>query len=135
MQPAWSFVMLFWVRKIQHRIQSYNNIKEIQFTNKMTICELFDIMRKMSLCEDEDKYVIKRIYEWGRSIHQGQIIPVSLIWYCLLYIEEDLIGLLHNQSELLFLENKELYERLLTEEKIRIIHKTQTFIPSYYNKA
>jgi hypothetical protein len=125
--------------KIRERLRendSYNSIKDIIFTKEMTSYELFGIMKNMRLCSEDDKYVIERIYEWGsRSIHQGQIVPISLIWYCLLYVEEDLRKILRNKSELQFLENKDLYEKLLKDGKIRTIFDNQTYIPSYYNKS
>jgi hypothetical protein len=125
--------------KIRQRLKengTYTNIKDIIFTKEMTSYELFDIMKDMRLYTEDDKYVIERIYEWGsKSIHQGQIIPISLIWYCLLYVDEDLRRMLRNQSELQFPENKELYERLLKDGKLTNIYDYQTYIPSYYNKS
>ena len=122
------------IRQCLRENNSYINIKDIIFTKEMTSYELFDIMKNMGLCVEDDKY--ERIYEWGsRSIHQGQFIPISLIWYCLLYVEEDLANILRNKSELQFPENKELYEKLLKDGKIMNIYEHQTYIPSYYNKS
>lgn len=140
MRLALEFVTLEEVGiKIRQRLKekgSYTNIKDIIFTKEMTIYELFDIMKDMRLCTEDDKYVIERIYESGsRSIHQGQIIPISLIWYCLLYVDEDLRRMLRNQSELQFPENKQLYERLLNDGKLKNIYDYQTYIPSYYNMS
>jgi hypothetical protein len=69
----------------------YDDIKEIIFTRKMTIDELFVIMKQMKLCTENEIDILKRIHEWGsRSVHQGQIIPTSIIWYCTFFVEDQL---------------------------------------------
>lgn len=115
---------------------SYREYKEIVFTDKMKNYEVFDIMKKMGLCTDDEIDVIRRIYRWGsRSVHHAQIIPVSLIWYCLFFLEEPLRNMLTLESCLHFQEVEHLYAKLLKEEKIRVIRSWETFFPSYYNRS
>jgi hypothetical protein len=112
----------------------YNDIKEIIFTRKMTTDELFVIMKQMKLCTDNEIDILKGIHEWGsRSVHQGQIIPTSIIWYCLFFVEDQLRNILHSDSKLEFDETRKKYIQLLYDEKIKVISEWQTFIPSFYN--
>ena len=70
----------------------YNNLKELIFTKKMKTSEFFETMKNMKLSTEKQKNILKSIYDWGsRSIHQGQILPLSLIWYCLFFVEDDSI--------------------------------------------
>jgi hypothetical protein len=120
----------------QSQSQSYNNIKELIFTKKMKSYEIIDIMNDMKLCTKQQKDTLKSIFNWGsRSIHQGQILPLSLIWYCLFFVEEDLSNILHTQSELKFEESEKLYNTLSNDGKIKRIDNNQTYFPSYYNMA
>jgi hypothetical protein len=120
----------------QSQSQSYNNIKELIFTKKMKTYEIFDIMKDMKLCTEQQKDILKNIYDWGsRSIHQGQILPLSLIWYCLFFVEEELSNILHTESELKFEESERLYNTLVKDGKIMRINNNQTYFPSYYNMA
>ena len=123
--------------KIMQRLKEkscYNDIKEIIFTRKMTTDELFVIMKQMKLCTDNEIDILKGIHEWGsRSVHQGQIIPTSIIWYCLFFVEDQLRNILHSDSKLEFDETRKKYIQLLYDEKIKVISEWQTFIPSFYN--
>jgi hypothetical protein len=57
----------------------------------MTNDELLGIKKQMKLCTDNEIDIIKRIHEWGsRSVHQGQILPTSILWYCLFFVEYQL---------------------------------------------
>jgi hypothetical protein len=54
--------------KIKHRLRendSYKDIKELMFTRKLKSDELFEIMKQMKLCNENQIDIIKRIYEWG----------------------------------------------------------------------
>jgi hypothetical protein len=123
--------------KILYRLREkscYNDIKVIIFTRKMTIEELFGIMKQMKLCTDNEIDILNRIHEWGsRSVHQGQIIPTSIIWYCLFFVEDELRNILHSDSKLEFNETHTKYIQLLYDEKIKVISERETFIPSFYN--
>jgi hypothetical protein len=89
-------------------------------------------MKDMKLCIEQQKDILKSIYDWGsRSIHQGQILPLSLIWYCLFFVEEDLSNIIHTQSGLKFEESEKLYNALLNDGKIKRIDNNQTYFPSY----
>ncbi|MFZ0514829.1 MAG: hypothetical protein WAM14_24720 [Candidatus Nitrosopolaris sp.] len=100
----------------------------------MTNDELFGIMKQMKLCTDNEIDSIKRIYEWGsRSVHQGQIIPTSIIWYCLFFVEKQLRNILDSDSKSEFDETRKKYLKLLYDGKINVINEWQTFTPSFYN--
>lgn len=90
----------------------------------------------MELCNTEQIDIIDRIYEWGsRSVHQGQTLPLSLIWSLLFFIEEDLRNIMQENSKLQFNETKDKYLALLYDQKIQIINSWQTYFPSFYNRA
>lgn len=99
----------------------YHDITDVIFTRKMKADELFDIMVDMKLCTDNEIDTIKRIHEWGsRTVHQGQIVPLSLVWYCLFFVEEDIRRILREESKLKYNENLETFRKLLFDGKIDV---------------
>jgi hypothetical protein len=68
----------------------------------------------------------------SRGVHQGGVVPTSVIWYILFFIEEDLRDILHRVPEMEFEETRERYIQLLKHEKIKVIMQDETFSPSLY---
>ncbi|MGB8933754.1 MAG: hypothetical protein WCC17_01450 [Candidatus Nitrosopolaris sp.] len=98
--------------KIKHRLRdSYKDIKDVRFTRKLKSYELFEIIKQMKLCNDNQIDTIKRIYEWG--VHQGGVVPTSVIWYILFFIEGPLRDILFRNSKMEFEETREKYTQLL----------------------
>lgn len=124
------------LRQRLHECRCYKDVKDIIFTRKMSKDELFQLMKEMDLCNNEQIDIIDRIYEWGsRSVHQGQMLPISLIWSLLFFIEDDLRNMMQENSKLQFKETQEKYLALLYDQKIQIINSWQTYFPSFYNRA
>ncbi|MGB6592662.1 MAG: hypothetical protein WBE68_14265 [Candidatus Nitrosopolaris sp.] len=123
--------------KIKHRLRendSYKDIKDVRFTRKLKSYELFEIIKQMKLCNDNQIDIIKRIYEWGsRGVHQGRVVPTSVIWYILFFIEGPLRDILFRNSEMEFEETREKYTQLLKDKKIKVIMQHETFFPSLYD--
>jgi hypothetical protein len=121
--------------KIQQKLDEVEiKVNDIFFTHEINLDEMLSLLGKIGIVKNSTLNTLKKIYEWGnRSIHKGQHLPLSLIWYSLWYIETDLKNLLSNTSELSSKENLDLFNKLKQEDKIKIIDDKTTFIPSLYN--
>ncbi len=121
--------------KIQQKLDEVEiKVNDIFFTHEINLNEMLSLLGKMGIVKNSTLNTLKNIYEWGnRSIHKGQHLPLSLIWYSLWYLERDLKNLLFNPSKLSSKENLDLFNKLKQEDKIKIIDDKTTFIPSLYN--
>jgi hypothetical protein len=123
--------------KIKNTINQRKNkvrIEDIRFTHNAKIEELFSLMRKMSLGSNDEISVLARIHDWGsKSVHNGQIIPVSLVWYSFFFVKEDLRKMLHANSSLSYSETNKIYKELIARKKIKVARKGERFIPSLFN--
>ncbi len=121
--------------KIQQKLDEVEiKVNDIFFTHEINLDEMLSLLGKMGIVKNSTLNTLKNIYEWGnRSIHKGQHLPLSLIWYSLWYLERDLKNLLFNPSKLSSKENLDLFNKLKQEDKIKIIDDKTTFIPSLYN--
>jgi hypothetical protein len=109
-------------------------IRDIIPTRNMKIDNTFSLMAKMRLCSRDQINGLYRIYEWGsKSVHKGQMIPLSAIWYSFFFVTNELVDILGSSSRLSYSNTKKEYEELLYHEKIKVTKKGQTYDPSFSN--
>ncbi len=75
--------------QIRHKLNERRKykIKDIIFTPNTSIDDIYDLMKKMALGNHDEIAAIRRIHKWGsKSVHKGQVVPISLIWYSLFFV-------------------------------------------------
>jgi hypothetical protein len=75
--------------QIRHKLNERrrHKIKEIRFTQNIRLEDLTSLMRKIFPGNDDIITVADRIHKWGsKSVHGGQMVPISVIWFSLFFI-------------------------------------------------
>lgn len=117
-----------------NRNKRTKKIKDIIPTRNIKIEDAFSLMIKMRLCSKDEIAVLSRIYEWGRkSVHKGQIIPSSAIWYSYFFVTNELVNILGLPSKLSYSDTKRECDELLYHGKIKITKEGETYDPSFSN--
>jgi hypothetical protein len=123
--------------KIMHKLnrkKRTNKIKDIIPTANLRTEDIFSLMKKMKLCSQDDIIALNSMYEWGsKSVHKGQTIPISAIWYSFFYITNDLVRILGQDSKLSYSDTKKEYDELLYHKKIKVAKEGETLNISFSN--
>jgi len=90
--------------------------------------DLIKILSGQKNEEKEEAENIARIIDWGhRSVHQSQVIPFSLAYYCFWYLDKKLFEVINRNKP-----DKKHYDKLLKEGKIKTYDVDHMF-PNLYH--
>jgi hypothetical protein len=80
------------IRHMINRKRSTNKIKEIRFKQDYRTDDMFKVLGKVCAADSRQIEILRRIYDWGSgSVHIGQNIPLSLMWYSFRWLKENRI--------------------------------------------
>lgn len=122
--------------QIRHKLNERrrHKINEIRFTPKMRLEDFRSLMTKMFPGNDDIINVAYRIHKWGsKSVHEGQIIPISVIWFSLFFISNKLPPMFGVATPLSYRSIKKEYDKLLHDHKVRAIEEDEVFDPTFSN--
>jgi hypothetical protein len=91
------------------------------------------LVKKMFRDNDDIIDVAYRIHKWGsKSVHQGQIVPISVIWFSLFSIWNKLPPMFRAATPTTKSIKKD-YDELLHNHKVRAIEDTEVLDPTFSN--
>jgi hypothetical protein len=122
--------------QIRHKLNERrrrHKINEIRFTQNIRLEDLTSLMRKMFPGNDDIITVADRIHKWGsKSVHRGQV-PISVIWFSLFFIWNNLPPMFGVATPLSYKSIKKEYDELLHNHKVRAIEENEVFDPTFSN--
>ena len=78
--------------------------------------------------------VVDRIHKWGsKSVHRGQIVPISVIWFSLFFVWNKIPPMIAYATTLSYKPIKKEYDELLHHHKVRAIEEHEFFDPTFSN--
>jgi hypothetical protein len=123
--------------QIKHKLNERrrrHKIKDIMFTQNIKLDDLTSLMRKMFPGNDDVITVVDRIHKWGsKSVHRGQTVPISVIWFSLFFVWNKLPPMFAIATTLSYKSIKKEYDELIHDHKVRAIEEDELFDPTFSN--
>jgi hypothetical protein len=122
--------------QIRHKLNEgrRHKINEIRFTPNIRLGDLTPLMKKMFPGNDDIIDVAYRIHKWGsKSVHEGQVVPISVIWFSLFFIWNKLPPMFGVATSLSYETVKKEYDELVHNRKVRAIEENEVYDPTFSN--